>query len=415
MRRELKYLLVILQLLIIFSCKNNDEISADSNEIFIVESEFIGPSSESFISIIKQDGNILFDTIGQDLRKTIKMQILDTDKIDVTYGYENNQGFKIVTYKNIESNFLVSRSNYECNNEPPFGIGGKRFTLEIQGITEYRELYYPFDFKDMPEVDQGGNKIILNGGILNTKDIVVTILGEDYEYKSIYLKYEDWIDQGDNNFFKSLNIEEFLTPQEYEINLGIDDKWMVNAEIQTNEERLVSISKWVTYDDYQNGDKVKLFLTSEIEMDLMKLEIGNSSILKGYHYLRTIEDIPSQISLYNPEIELLTISSTGYEVNVNEDYNLAKIEYQYIENNWISSWEIFQKSSESLLNELPTIPSEYLSQSILLSNQLSNPERVIVNIYKISDEMLEDRYNMTGIDRQIKCIDYVSRFTGEEF
>ena len=85
-------------------------------------------------------------------------------------------------------------------------------------------------------------------------------------------------------------------------------------------------------------------------------------------------------------------------------------------NNWISSWKVYEKDNEQIINNLPTVPNEFLGQSPILSNQLSNPENCVVNVYRITDEMeLEDRYHMTGIDRQLKCIEYSNRFIGEEF
>ena len=398
----------------VFGC-NNDDTSIEINELFVIESDIF--FQESFISLSNQNGDILFDTVGKDLRQIFKILIPESDKVDLTYGYETEKSFKVVTYRDIKSGFFLSQNSYDCSDEftPENSFDYKFFELEIEGIHQYRELYYPFDYKEDAEIDLVENKLKLVGSMEGPKDIMITVLKEGAnEYQSVYLKIEDWLDEGDNHFFRSISIDDFTTSEVYEIALEIDDKWMVNAEIQIENDRIISLSKWTTYSDYQDGNEVKLFMTPGIDLNLIKLEIRNGNVLTGYRYLKKTDEIPSQINFYDPEIGILEVSATNYEVSVNEDYNLSMVEYQYVENNWISSWRIYQKQSGEILNTLPMIPNEFLIQSPILNNQLSHPENIIINIYEMADEELEEMYNMTGIDRQLKCVDYLDKYIGKE-
>ena len=412
MKNALNSLMLLNLILFAFGC-SNDKAPIEANELFVIESEIL----DGFISLSNQNGEILYDTVGADLRRTIKVLVPQGDIVDLTHGHETSKTFSIVTYRDIESGFLLSRELYNCSDEfnQDNGFEYKALELEINGIHQYSELYYPFDHKADVEVNIAGDKLILKGSITGLKDVLLTVLPEgESEYQSFHLKFEDWLDQGENRLFRSINIDDFTASEIHEIDLGVDDIWMVNAEIQTENDQIISLSKWTTYSDYQHGDRIKLFVPGGINLDLLKLEVGNGDVHNGYQYLKKTAEIPNQISFYDPEISFLEASSTDYEITVNGDFGLTMVEYRYEENNWISLWKVYQKQNVEILNTLPLIPNDFMLQSPILSNQLSNPETIVVHVYEMSAEVLEGSYNQTGIDRHLKCMDYSSKYIGKE-
>lgn len=419
MKRPLYSLLFALPILFI-SCDENEMGFEETNsEVFVLETDW-QLNTPGFVSVTNQNDEILYESIQTDFNETTPIDISPGDKIDVTYGVEYNSYFKLYTSRDVKSPFELSNFIIECENDfflQPYE--GRNVKLEIENIGEYEHIYLPWSNSisaGSSIVAFDGNKITGHGFIPGSKDILVTIKLIDNDYRSHLIEKEDWINQGDDSYYKLIDFENFVTPNIHEVSLSEDDSWMVDSDILTDEGRIVATAQWRHWDDYQNGNKIKLFLPPQISIEKINLELGSGSSIEGYRYNKIFSEIPSEIDFYNPSIEIQNITSSSYVINIANPYDMAKISYEYRPNSIVSTWDIYQREEAEAPNFLPSIPSDYLNEDSLIRENLENPDNIIVEIFNFSDiNEFSEEYELSAIQRRLFCLEYSSEYTSKEF
>lgn len=412
-KRFILNVFLVLLLLISFSCKDDDGTGGDSTFVLNTKWELFSPG---FISVSNQNDEILYEKIDSTFDETVSINISSTDKIDVTYGSAGERSFKLITCKDVESPFELVTLFVDCENEfSTTGTVGRNVYIIIDGIEQFEHVHVPFYSTSINGVTTYDNKTQIEGLLSSSKDVIITFKISENDYKSILINAEDWFEH-DGNFIANVDFKDFVSPIIHEINLSIEESWKVRSEIFTSEERIVSIALWRGYKDTQDGDRVKLFLLPEIEIDKINLNLCTTHRTNGYNFNKIYHEIPQVINLFDPEIELPEINKTSYDVEVLEQYTMSKISYDYEENYRISSWDIYQRQEDELKHTLPNIPISYVEDFPILANKLEDPDGFIVEIFEVSDASdFQEKFNTTSISKQLNCLEYSSKHTGEVF
>lgn len=397
------------------SCNEDETPSVSNTQLFTIETDLGFNNYTGFILVTDQDGNILYESVDEEWDETIELETNPNDIIDLTWGSESETSFRIQTLRDIQSGFHLGPVYRSCDDAFETGTHYplQNVELRLEGLTQYSELIIPFANK---EIEQESDAIIISGVLTNQNDILFTVLpvGSD-EYRSITLNYSDWLTENEEIYTRTINIADFVTPEVHEIQLPEENNWIVNADILKLSGKIETISKWSSYNDYQNGNTIKLFLLPGTLFEEIRLEVNSGYKLTGSKYLKVGNSIPASISF--PEMEINFQEATNNQINCsnNSVFDLAIFEYQYLNDNIISHWKIYQKSNLSLNYQLPSLPQEFLDQALILNNKLNTPENLIGNFYQTNNDLLMDKFHDPGIQYRLKCYDYEAIYDHFEF
>lgn len=411
--KNLNYLksVIILGLVFILACNKDDVIESSDSFELQVES-LIG---NSFIVVTNELGVVLFDTIGENIDQTIIIEKSEEEKIDVSFGTETTYYFNIKTYRDIKSGFKLPPT-YICSLDDPFYKipSYKNFRLEIEGISEFLEFYNPFSSKQSLQINTDENILKLSGGLLKDEDVFLTILTVDNEFKSILIELEDWETIQDTLVYK-VDISEFSVPDIHEIDLKESDEWMVEAEMITENQRLISLSKWKDFNDYQQGTKVKVFSPSNINIDQLKLEFKGGFTFPGFHHSNRYVEFPKEIDLFKPSIEEIAVDSEQFQFRIQTPHDLARFRYFFRQGGFSSAWDIYSRGIDDLSYQRPAVPKEYLDSSVIMKNVINDAFEWKLQVFDMEDPSsyeIDYSSKATIVDRL--CYSFNSRFIGDK-
>lgn len=419
-------------LFVLYSC-DDDCNGVDGPSLFTIHAGEINGSGDQYIMATSPlTGELLFWDKMTRFEDNISFDAGGHETVDLTYASEINSSFKIITYRDIETEFKLSTFLFPCyiDQFTSDSFSFKFGDIILNGTKEIVEIVNPaYDHSDINIT--GNIKVDARNKIVYDYDNNITIVNvglgygnldhqfvfrflDEQEYKSIIVKSEDWIEVDNDNYKLELEYQDLSLCEKHSIEVGNDGSWIVESEIVTAIGDRMVISKWSTYTQNQTGETINLFLQSGLEVEQLLLKVRKSNNREGFQFQRSYDHIPSSISLkeYSHEISYLTHNAFNYSTTENID--LVKTSFKYINNNWISSWDIFHPSASSSNYELPEIESEYLDETILMKSSLKNPVRFKVQFYSIDND-ISHIYHKTGINRQLPCLDFDSSYESYEF
>jgi len=408
----------ILVIFLMLSCQ--DDSLDESTERFILNSQ-LTTSSElgAFIFVTNQDGEVLFSETGLDLEKSIELNIPIGDKIDLTYGVDHLHNPQIKTFRDIASGFTFPKHFFSCSSSNFAQFSNSTFqksiTVEITGMSSYEEIYLPFDQLISPVFDTEKNTTTFKGFSFSDESVLITVKEENEDYKSFLLKDDGWTELEGYEYERSISIDDFVPTQLHEIETGISDEWKSNCKVITTDNQIINLyHEDITYLDNPVSAKLKLFTLPEFEIEKVKLFLGRGNIGSYHSYNFVLDEIPTEIELIEPNINIVEATNNSYNVEVDEEHDLYILRYIYkvTETNWIS-WYIFQPSSDRLNTTLPISSDELLSVSESINDHFADPFFFNVRAYDIlDDELFRQEYNEFGVTYSINCAEYRTRQVG---
>jgi len=422
-----------------FSCgedeimDSQEENNASHSQFTIHAGEILGFSGDRYIMATSPlTGDVLYWDVMTSFKDSISFDAGDLETVDLTYASEYSTGFSIVTYRDVKTDFKFSRFRYSCF-EDQFSVDnltGKSVDILFPGTKEIVEFINPaYDHSELQEtsnatIDQE-NKIIydldndltvVNAKLRSTSlglQFVFRFLGEQ-EYKSIIIKREDWVKVDDDNYKRELEIGDLLPCNVHEINVGIDETWIVDSEIHTPNGDRVAIAQWSHYSQNQMGDKIRLFLQDDLEVDQLLLKVKRNNSKSGFEFQNYFDDVPISISLKEYVNDVSDLTPYAFNYSTAEDFDLVKTSYEFLIDNHISSWTIYQPSSSTSDYILPVIESDFLDETNLIKSALTNPIEFRIQFYSL-ETPVDELYYETGIDRQLPCLSFNSSYESYEF
>lgn len=412
--------LFVLALLIGFSSCADDEAGNSpfnmSDDSFKINVDLSANNLMFFVTDSK--GVVLFDTVAPTIEKEISIDKLLNDKVNLTYGYEilNRGYFNFKTYRNVSSGFKLSNGVSLCPDDNPLFKNYKNYSLEIKGISEFERVYIPDYLTSKVEKFSVVNKIEIIGSIFLNKDGYLTIEISPNVYLSKYIQIEDWIETSNSNLFLSLDISDFETPEKHEILLDKDDDWLVNMVVETKAQRRITFLNYTGPDDLQAGNKIHFFMPPALEVIKVELEIRESSRINGYHVNLITNDIPTTLTFYDPEIEIVEANSNNFDFNTDSEYDFAVANFYYRNGNVLSNWQVYSDFDSTFYFDLPIIPTEILDETMLIKNIIDQPIEFSIKLHNMDElDNFNEIYYKESIDRHLKCLSYQSNYVGIEF
>lgn len=445
----IRSLFILSLVLILYSCETDgldgqeevedqEEVDGqevmDSQSLFTIHaSEVQGFSGDRLVMATSPiSGELLFWDVMTSFADSITFEVDSLETVDITYASEYETGFGITTYRDVKSGFKLSRFLYPCYEDQYYSdtLVRKSVELVIPGTKEILEFNNPaFSHSDLPEIngaiidedkkiiyDLDNDVTIIKGFLGSTivdHQFVFRFSGEQ-EYKSIVVKREDWVKVDNENYKRDIELSELSLCNVHEIDMGIDDNWIVNSEVVTSSGDRVAIAQWSTYIQTQTGERIKLYIQDGIEVQELLLKVKRNNTYEGFEFQETFNSIPTEISLTKHENEISDLSSSTYNYSSAENYDVVQTSFEYRIDNTIHSWKIYQTASSTSNYELPEFPIEYLDETILMKPSLMDPERFHIQFYSIEADA-DQVFNETGIDRQFQCINFNSSYESYEF
>ena len=418
--------------LTVYSC--DDNVSDDSESLFTIHaSEIQGFSGDRYVMATSPlTGEVLFWDVMTSFEDNITFDANNSETVDLTYASEFNSGFNITTYRDIKSEFKLSKFLYPCF-EGQFDIdtlSNKFVDIILPGTKEIIEIVNPaYDNSTLQNtgntITDEQNKIIYDldnditiinaylGTAIFDHQFVFRFSGEQ-DYKSIVINREDWVKVDNDNYMRILEIEDLSSCSLHEIDLGIDATWIVESEVFTTSGDEIKIADWSNYSQNQTSKTIRIFLQDNLEIEQLTVKIKKNNINEGYQLQKNFENIPTSISLVEHNNEVTNLTPDSFNYSNDENFDLIKTSYKYVNNNQISSWDIFQSSSSDPNYKLPEIEEDFLNGTAFMKPSLMNPISLLIHSYSLEKDV-DQIYHETGIDRQLQCLDFNSSYDSYEF
>ena len=411
-------------LFLIISCNEN---SSDSllpsaqptpKDAFTVQTSITPSSNTQFILLTNQHGEVLYESNSLSQQQDITIEKEVNDQVDLTYGVESPVNFDIRTYRNIPTGFLLTDRPASC--EESFGSNNlvdlSQGQIDIEGVTTFEHLYNPLHYKESTSFDPNNQKVTIRGSIPLSQDLILTLfLGQQEGYKSVRLANDKWEQDHEGKVKRSISIQEFFEPIVHTIQLEKSGQWLVNAELLDQYGNVTILAKGSHFEDYQQGDQINLFIPRDFTYQKVRLSINNGPRNAGFSFHKTLSNIPDEIKFNDPNIEFVDINPDGYNLSVDQTYDLAEVEFEYIANNWISHWTIYQQPDQPLLYQLPH-PNEFLPNSTFLKEQISQPNSMMVRLYHTENtNIIKQKFEQSNIEKHLDCLSFTNKIKFQVF
>lgn len=356
MKRSVAFVfkIALFALILIHGSCNDDEIGNGRNIDFILATDK-GYSDTMAIYCTNQHGDLLYDTIAIRVNKVIKFKVSHSDIVDLNVATKYiSSNIRVETFKDIKSGYLLNNSS-SCPDkiDQNYGIQGN-YELHINGINNYKELSFP-SFGDTEIIkDDVNNEIIIKGEFISVSDIIISILpNNSSQYLSYYLSSNSKIEISPGSYKFNIDFQDFQPSIKHEIQLDNSTNWYLNANAITTDGKNVTIKRT----DFFSGpsDKANVLTLYSVPLNIEKLKLSVNQYLTpvSFSFQKYFDNFPSNIVIYNPNIEIKEVGSQLFNVNIETDYDLSTTYF------WSSSnltWYIYQKQSDNFLIKSPTFP-----------------------------------------------------------
>ena len=146
----IKFLLILGMMIFVYSCGENidDELEVESlPELFTIHaSEVQGFSGDRYIMATSPlTGETFFSDVMTSFEDNITFDADGLETVDVTYAAGHNTGFNIITYRDVKSEFNLSRFIYTCyEDQIRFdNLSNKFVDIILSGTKEIVEIINP--------------------------------------------------------------------------------------------------------------------------------------------------------------------------------------------------------------------------------------------------------------------------------
>lgn len=406
----------ILILIFFFSTSCNNDMESDNvleenatkKYSYTVDSSL---GSSKFISLTNQSGEIIISHSPgfEGKNRTYEVNIDANDTIDITTGFATDNGFGILTYRNAPSGFLIESEYVNCDIDSTFDMQNpKDIKLDILGLVNYKQLIFPVPSKKIEEIDSQ-ERVCITGVLSERKDIILTIQLEDDSYISTLLAFDMWESISENEFYRSVKIDgDFTNSLNHNISLGVDNTWIVEAEI-FSDGRAITLAKGTSPVDYREGDELLFYTTQGIQIDSFRLEIRGAYITRGHKYFETLSFIPDSIRFYDPSIDFQEYNENSYLIEINDNYDFSEVSYSYTKGNYGSTWKIYSYGQGDADGSLPDLPRDFVSAATIYNELINSPDWITIRLLGNSFKG-EDFYNRSSFYRRLKCNDYMVKY-----
>ena len=340
------------------------------------------PTNSTKIFIVSNaEGEILFETIGNNLDSTVSLVKNYDDSFNATIGYFTTHNFIINTYLDVNSgstiNFSEEWENHDCFRSKKIRNASKA-TIYITDITEVFETHNslsnakPLEFK--------GDTLIMEGFALSRhkgdNQIVIkeTI---DSEFRSIIIPSQDWTWYNETQSMETtISFNDFTPTNEYKINLKTYDLWGLDALVCENGNRLIALQNSTNnLLEAQEGIEIKIYLNETILPEHLKFHFYGNNLHFGYSYNWIHETMPQSIELekdMNPAFHIL--NNNEFWIDSTFNYNINIAEYHYVLNQIGGlTWRVISKGGSNIKFKKHELPNQLYSEFPYLLDVLDNP------------------------------------------
>lgn len=389
---DMRFLLFIVLLSSLLSCSNS-EIQIEEqplNTLYTLNMDLIDGQHPYFVMLSDQDGENLYDTFSRILNDEIVIELEEETKINVTYGVETNVSFGINTLVDVPSGSTIKTRQRgfvddECFlYDLPSLISPVKLT--ITDIGEIDDYHVPF-FSYRPLAHEDSTLLIL-GGVNDDMDMQLTLKEKNTsKYKSYIFKPEDWSAGAADTLVRTISYKEFCQPSIYEIDLGHDLSWALQVSACTEDERLVMVHNWTSWEQYQEAPSVKFFLIDEIPQEQIRIEVFNSRINEGFAHVDLYQETPSSISLLDAEVNFSVVEADRFVLSTPADYTINRCVYEYWAGQASASWDVINLKTADFAFTFPSLPQDYLDRTQFIKNSLNRLQKVFNHKLKFEQNL----------------------------
>ncbi|MEM9821459.1 MAG: hypothetical protein AAF985_10320 [Bacteroidota bacterium] len=399
-------------LLLMMACKK-DKLPTSID--FVVHNA-LGGGGPLFVLISNQDGEILYDSLGEFINNTISFKAELTDQIDATYGFvdQASETFRITTYRDIKSGFDY-KNFLDRPCQPKINLESEQNSwryLTIDGLINVEEIYFPTPWRPQQATQELGSTYILQGTDGSKADHLITVRTGNGEYRSKLVRHEDWIPNAnfDNNL--TIHYDDFVPTKVHILELPTFGYWKVEAHLQEASGRVIRTNKWHSFHELATSENIiRLFTLDEIQVSQLFLEVDGYSVDAFVRHVQSYDDFPQSIVFPEQGIEALDLRLNNYDFEVDHDFALLsnQIYYDFDFDFSTPRWRIYQKQESGLDYTLPEIPEYILAAFGSLRADLETPTHADVEVFKAEDkEAFLNAYNRASIDLQWDCLNFAS-------
>ena len=410
----MKNLILLLFPCLLLLCACGKEEATTESLDFVVINDISNPAGGNFMFLSNQFGEILYDTIGENLFNTVQLSVKSTDQVDVTYGFQYEGLFQVWTYRDVESGFKTDSYDRACElpiQSYPSTASFRRLTID--GLSfQPSEVYFPV-YNPYLNISVFNEQMNINGYDDNKTDFLITIANTDGTYRSKLVLHEEWAIDTIGELREWVHFDEFVPATVHSIEIPTDASWELEATALSSTGRIVKLAKRQSNNQDLPSNQIKLFSIEELDIDRILLDITFDIDGKQYHHFKWYDDFPSSINLYEPSIEVLNLSrqNKSYELLVTQNPDMIKSQIKY-DNSFedVNTWTVFQKRASGFSYRLPAIPASISDDLLLIKEALPNPKTFRVEAIKARNSVeFIKLYNQSTINNQYGCFEFETK------
>ncbi len=303
--------------------------------------------------------------------------------------------------RNIKSGFDLTPKI--CSSD--FYFSYKTTEIIIREVEEEPYLITPTSYTDEVIYNADAKVLRILSSSRSNEGIQITLRPKnDPTLKSYVFKTSDWEEGVSTDWMRTIFWDELTDTEMYEIDLGIESRWLGKATVNTNDSTKInifgtrSLELPITY----NG-KMQLFLSNTINMASIDLTLEQSSYGNDtkYSFQKTIYTLPYTIDLYKPEITLKNVSTNNFQLELDKAFDLIGVQYTF--SGLSNYWSIYQTPEDDLNFTLPNLPSNFVEQKEILKTVIDTPQHFSCKAYQFYESDFIPNYHSHGIDDQLPC------------
>jgi len=205
------FTVLFISIVLLSACSKDNVIEQNDDRFKII----LGNSRKTMTWVTNQNQDILFSGFPDEIHDTLfLMDVSESDTINLNLGYTSNGHFGINTYRDIEDGFDYQSAtrfdnNLDCDYSFVQGEGNKIIRLEVKGIQDFDEIYFPDAFDRI--IGKTDTSIFITSIMYNENDFIITILPKGTSiYKSYFLTNHKWSNKVDATIYEQkIDIADF--------------------------------------------------------------------------------------------------------------------------------------------------------------------------------------------------------------
>ena len=114
------------------------------------------------------------------------------------------------------------------------------------------------------------------------------------------------------------------------------------------------------------------------------------------------------------ESDYQDFNATSYSISNDTPYDLARIDYEYSQDNFLSFWKVYQASEETQAYTLPTLPADFLNDITIESGRIDQPRRIHSHYFELEIPIGSNGFNENRVAIR-DCDNYQDTYDSAEF